>query len=130
MIVFLDKSTYIYQYRQRERVLWNRILFLGSFDFAEILDWFVGKIRKKKESKRRNEKRFQYFRKDCFVLNKNFDFVNLHEEIFQFIRCWVKPYDDFGQRLMFGRHLMSLFRKNKLIKCRFFISEQMKKPEH
>jgi hypothetical protein len=86
--VFLDKSTYIYQYRQRERVLWNRILFLG-------------KIRKKKESNRRNEKRFQYFRKDCFVLNKNFDFVDLQEKIFQFIRCWVKPYDDFGQRLIF-----------------------------
>ena len=48
MNVFREKSTYIYQYRQRERVLWNRILFLGSFDFAEILDLFVGKIRKKK----------------------------------------------------------------------------------
>lgn len=101
MNVFREKSTYIYQYRQRERVLWNRILFLGSFDFAEILDLFVGKIRKKKESNGRNEKRFQYFRKDCFVLNKNFDFVDLQEKIFQFIRCWVKPYDDSGQRLIF-----------------------------
>lgn len=100
MNVFLKKKANYYQ-RQRENRLWISKLYFELFDYVELLDLYVGKLRDKKESNRRNEKRFQYFRVGGFELKKIFNIADLQENLFQFIRCWVEPHKNSGQRLIF-----------------------------
>lgn len=103
MYGILRTKKYYYQHRQREKRSLIHLFFLELIDYAERLDLYVEKLRENKESNRRNKKRFPYFRNKSFELRKRDNCVDLQENRFQFIRCWVKSRGNLNQRLQLNK---------------------------